>query len=248
MPQGELGIIEVREHFTGGPVDGGTVNASGGFIGQVGYASVNEGSLAMTVDEPGGILAATTDTGDNDNFALWAGPFKPADGGMIMEVRFKYSNVDCAIWTGFTETLSLATPVMPSEFATATMTYNGTGGLVGIQYDVDGTTDDFRAVMGDGGAATASAGNGTRANATVTADKWFIARIEVDPDGTARVYFGHSGLASNQGLQLVKTYAAGGITTTDVFHAALMIENRSANARILETDYFFAKGYVDWTS
>ena len=36
---------------------------------------VNEGLVVATVDEPGGVINITTDTGDNDNFAyLAAGP------------------------------------------------------------------------------------------------------------------------------------------------------------------------------
>lgn len=213
-------------------------------VGNFGFVSVNEGSFEWTVDEPGGIVAITTDTGDNDNAALMAGTFKPADGGMFMEARFKFSNVDCAIFAGFTETLALDTPVMPAEFATATMTYNGTGGMIGVNYDVDGTTDDFRAVGGDGGAATGDADtNGTAASETITADEWYIVRVEVDPDGTGRVYVGHK----NSTLDKVKEFNTAPITATDVFYAVLMIENRTATARVLEVDYMCAEGGRDWT-
>lgn len=220
---------------------------NGGFGGGVGFCSVNEGSFASTVDEDGGILAITTDTGDNDNAVLMAGPFKPSIGAVQMETRFKYSNVDCAIYAGFTETLVTATPVMPAEFATATMTYNGTGGMVGIQYDVDGTTDDFRAVMGDGGAAVASSSNGIRANATVTADRWLIVRVILNQDGSAEIWLGDVGhIANNRpSMRLIQRFTAG-LTPADLFYAILMIENRSANARVLEVDYFTGEAFRDW--
>lgn len=215
----------------------------------LGFTSVNEGSFASTVDEPGGILAITTDTGDDDNAALFSGPFKPADGTLTFEARFKYSNVDLAIFVGFTQTLDGATPVMPAEFATTTMTYNGTGGMVGFNYDVDGTTDDFRAVMGSGGAAVAGSGNGTRANATLTADAWFEARVVIYPDGAAECWLGHQGDVDSQShprLKLVKRFEAGGISATAVYFPTLMVENRSGNARVLEVDYMRGWANRDW--
>lgn len=247
MAQSEWGEILVEEDFTGFDADKtwgtGTFN-----VGRVFVCSVNEGSIEHTVDEPGGIVAFTTDTGDNDNVAIFAGPLKAADGPLVVETRFKYSNVDCAVFAGFTETLDGTTPVMPAEFATATMTYNGTGAIVGAQYDVDGTTDDFRAVFGDAGAALTGNGadaNGTRTNATLTADRWFIVRAEIDPNGAARVYFGDQ--TANSQMKLIKSIT-GGIPTDVVLFPTLMIENRSANARVLEVDYFRARGYRDWAS
>lgn len=242
-PQGSFGSTEVFEDFLG--VDPDATWAAGGFdLGSVSVTSVNEGSVETTVDEPGGIIAITTDTADNDNVALYAGTFQPSLGPVVMECRYKYSNVDIAIFAGFTETLAKDTPVMPAEFATATMTYNGSGGMIGIQYDVDGTTDDFRAVMGDGGVATGGSGNGTRANSDVTADKWLVTRVEIDPDGKGRVY--HASRADND-LKLVKSFTAG-LTPTDQFHAVLFAENRSGAARVLEVDYFYAKGGRDWNT
>lgn len=241
--QGSFGRTEVFEDFLG--VDPDATWAAGGFaIGGVSVTSVNEGSVETTVDEPGGIIAITTDTADNDNVALYAGTFQPSLGPVVMEARYKYSNVDTSIFCGFTETLAKDTPVMPAEFATATMTYNGTGGMIGIQYDVDGTTDDFRAVMGDGGVATGGSGNGTRANATVTADGWMITRVEIDPNGAGRVYHGS---AAGSELKLVKTFTAG-LTPTDQFYAVLFCENRSGSARVLEVDYFYASGGRDWNT
>lgn len=249
---GSVGKIKLCNDFLGSynSVAWGSAQlVAGDGLGGMGFTSVNEGSFASTVDEPGGILAITTDTGDNDNAALFLGPFQPSTGGPVVnEWRYKYSNVDCAIFCGFTETLAADTPVMPAEFATATMTYNGTGGMVGIQYDVDGTTDDFRAVMGDGGAAKADSGNGIRANATVTADRWFITRVVLNPDGSAEVWHSDSGHVDGSGypvLRLIKKFDAG-INPADLFFATLMIENRSAAARVLEVDYGFVEAGRDW--
>lgn len=215
----------------------------------IGFTSVNEGSFGSTVDESGGILAITTDTGDDDNAALIVGKFAPRDGKMVVRARFKYSNVDCAVFFGFAETMSLTTPVMPAEFATVTMTYNP-GGLIGIQYDVDGTTDDFRAVMGDGSAAISDSGSGIRANATVTADRWLEAEVILNEDGSGEVWLGDTGHLLSSGeekLNLIKNFRTGTLLTpADLFYAVLMVENRSANARVFEIDYIDVSAGRDW--
>lgn len=249
------GEIEIWSDFTGdlGDVAWGTGTLVAPLASGIGFTSVNEGSFASTVDEPGGILAITSDTGDNDNAVLFAGPFLPRDGGCEMKARFKYSNVDCAIFVGFAETIARDTPVMPAEFATATMTYNP-GNMIGFNYDVDGTTDDFRAVMGDGSAALLDSGNGIRANATVTADRWFEAYVKVHVDGSGECWLsdlGHIDGDSTPTLRLIKHFrlskgaTTGGLNTTDPIFAVLMIENRSGNARVLEIDYFGALGFRD---
>lgn len=248
------GRIEFENDFTGiynDVVWGTGTLVNGGFGGGIAFTSVNEGSFASTVDEEGGILAITTDTADNDNACLFAGPFKPANGQMVGEARIKYSNVDTSVFVGFTETLALDTPVMPAEFATATMTYNGTGGMVGMQYDVDGTTDDWRACMGDAGAASGGSGNGTRANATVTADRWAIVRVILNQDGSAECWLGDIGHVATGGntnypaMRLIKRFTAG-LTPADLFYFCVFAENRSANARVLEVDYMEGYGFRDW--
>jgi len=244
------GRIEFGSDFTGvyNNVVWGTGVLVAPFDGGIGFTSVNEGTFASTVDEDGGILAITTDTADNDNAALFAGPFKPSVGALWMEARFKYSNVDTSVFVGFCETLALDTPVMPAEFATATMTYNGSGGMVGLQYDVDGTTDDWRACMGDAAAGTGGSGTtGVRANATVTADRWVIARVILNADGSAECWLGDVGHISNNypAMRLIKRFTAG-VTPTDLFYAVLFAENRSGTARVLEVDYICGEAFRDW--
>ena len=204
---------------------------------------------ASTVDETGGILSVATGGSDDDNFVLRAGVFSPRDGKMKVYSRFKYSNVGCAIFFGFAETLDTTTPVMPAEFATATMTYNP-GGMVGFQYDSDGTTDDFRAVMGYGSAAISDSSNGTRVNATLTADRWFESEVVLNEDGSAELWFGDSGHANSTNenkFRLIKRFTSGTLlTTTDLFFAVLMIENRSGATRTLEVDCFEGEAGRDW--
>lgn len=239
IQQGSFGRIRVMEDFLGAPEVAAmtTVAAS---IGDIGYVCVNEGSFAPVVDEPGGIVQITTDTADDDNCFLYAGPFKPADGGCVMEARFKMADITTgAVWVGFSETLDATTPVMPSEFATATMTYNGSGGMAGLNFDSDGTTDDWRAVVADAGAVDGSltTSSGTRAYEAPVNDEWDIARVEISAGGWVTIMLNGNTIESFQSH----------LTTTDVFHACLGIENRSGAASVLEVDYFYAEGGRDWT-
>ena len=244
MPQSEHGKTDIWDDFLGPDNDltwgTGTVR-----VGDWGFVSVAEGSFEWTVDEPGGVVAITTDTGTSDNAVLFGGTFTAANGALVTEWRFKFSSLTCAIYCGWAETLNLATPVMPAEFSSSTMTYNG-GATLGFNYDVDGTDDDFRAVGADGSAVLSGAdANGTRANETITVDEWYIIRVVVNPDGSAKCLIGHDGGIDGE-FQLVKEISAG-ITVTDQLYAMLMIENRGGGAVVLEVDYGYASGNRDWT-
>jgi len=246
VPQGR-GIIRFGHDFTGGNGTAAALDASG--IQAFGVGTEVYGN---TVDESGGILAFATGASDNDNAVLRAGPFAPRDGKMVVNARFKYSNVDTSVFVGFSETLDPTTPVMPIEFATGTtLTFNGTGGMVGLLYDVDATTDDFRALMGDAAGGISDTGAlGIRANATLTADRWFEATVILNEDGSAECWLGDSGHADSNSMnkmRLIKRFSSGTLLTpTDLFFACLIIENRSGNTRTLEIDYFEGQGGRDW--
>ena len=235
---GQFGKIRVFNDFIApqGDVTWGTgvVELGGG----VSFVSVNEGTVNDVADESGGVLQFLTDTADNDNVCLLAGKFDPSQGGVVMEARFKVADdLGVGIFVGFSETMALDTPVCPAEFGTTTMTYNGTGGMVGAQYDDDGTTDNWRAVMGDGGAAVASSANGIIATQTApSANDWQLVRVELHPDGSGDVYVNN---------EHVKAFDAG-LTPTDLVYAVLLVENRTGAGRELEVDYFYAEGARDW--
>ena len=244
------GKIYFGSDFTGifdghGPGDSGVIAAGGENLEYgVGLIAVNEGSYASLSDESGGVIAITTDTGDNDNSALVAGKFAPRDGKMIVRSRFKVLAVDSVgIFMGFAETLSIAAPVMPAGFANTAMTYQA-GGMVGLQFDSDGTTDDWRAVMGDGSAAISDSVQGIRATATVINDSFFETEVILHEDGSGECWLGHSGNQNSSGfnkLRRVKHFTAGTLlTNTDTFYAVLMFENHNGGgAEVLEVDYFY---------
>ena len=252
MPRGNFGEIRAFNDFTGTqgtlPVWNATsVDLTGGW----GLYSVNEGTINDVKDEEGGVIQFLTDTGDNDNAAIVAGPFKPSNGGCVIEARFKVADdLNVALFAGFMETMVVATPVMAAEYATATMSIAGSGGVAGVQYDMDGTTDFFRAASGDGGAVTGKNQKGTTITATtttssgqtVTADKFVVARVEISPNGRIDYL-----LAADTELTQFESIT-GAITASDLFYAVLMIENREAAAKEFEVDYVYARGFRDWTA
>jgi len=244
MSIGTDGRIECWEHFLGFSADSYIDTAQP--LGCNGVMSYGVGALtfAATVDEPGGVLSITTDTTDDYNVALWIGPFKPSDGGVWMEARFKTDAInDNAVYVGFTETLNATTPVMPAEFATESFVYNGAGGMVGLQFDSDGTTDDWRAVAGDAGTANVDCdSDATRAYNAPVADAYDVVRVEIDPAGNGDVY-----LADDSGaLRKIKSFTTP-VTSTDLEYAVVMLENRANAAAVIEVDYFNAGGFIDWT-
>lgn len=257
MARGTIGAIKFGSDFLGifpeAVVPSATLNEMLG--GELWLIGVQEGSIIGTFDEPGGVLDITTDVGDNDNQVIYTGMFKPIDGGMWMEARFKITDsvaaTRAAVWCGFTETLAKDTPVMPVERTGTTNTFNA-GGSLGVMFDSDSTILRFFATAADGSAALAAKNSKTGTaittgvldlGNTMTADRWYVVRVEIGSNGKGRVYFGD--IDSGDELELVfeNTTALG---TGDNFHAALLIENRSAANERLEVDYFIGEGYRDW--
>ena len=245
MGIGSFGRVRVFEDFLGmAGVSAGAAPATDvvSRIGQLSFVGVAEGTTTMTVDEPGGILALSTTGTDNDNACIFAGPFKPSDGGVVMEFRFKMEDIaSSAVFAGWSETLHQTTaPTMPAEStgATPTLSFTGTGGVAGLLHDKDNTTAVWRAVAGDAGAVATDL---TTATGTVSAapvnDEWDIVRVEIDVNGDARIY--HDGALIDD----VKAC----VTATDVGYCILMLEERAATVERLEVDYFYAEGGRDWS-
>ena len=135
--------------------------------------------------------------------------------------------------------MALDTPVMPAEFATATMTYNGSGGMLGLVWDPDATTNAWKAACGDGGAVSGSAvfgANGTDATDAAVLDEYDIVRVELSSDGIGSVWHDDELVAKG----------ATGLTSTDLFYAVLLCENRSGAAEEFEVDYVYASAVRDW--
>lgn len=245
MAKGSFGRVRIFEDFLG--MAGASAGAAPttdvvSRMGQLSFVGVNEGTTTMTVTEPGGILAMTTAGANNDNAVLFAGPFKPSDGGVVMEVRFRMEDItSSAVFAGWTETLNQTdAPTMPAESTgdTPTLSFTGTGGLAGMLHDKNNTTAVWRAVAGDAGAVASdlTTATGTVSSAPVN-DKWDIVRVEMDVNGDAKIY--HNGT-------LIDDVAAC-VTASDYGFVCVMLEARAGTAEILEVDYFYAEGGRDWS-
>ena len=244
MPQGSFGEIRAFNDFTALASDVTLVAGVNDLPGGQGWAaiSVNEGTVAEIVDESGGVIQFTTDTADNDNVCLIAGKFDPSKGPVSFEARFKCPTVVTrqAVYAGLTETMALGTPVMPAEFATATMTYNGSGGMLGLVWDPDASTNAWKAVCGDGGGVSNSGNygaNGTNATDAMVADEYDIVRVNLYPSGFGEVWHDEELVASGQTS----------LTASDLVYAVLMMENRTSANEELQVDYVAAKGVRDWS-
>lgn len=218
-------------------------------------------AVTHTVDEGGGVIAFSGAAGAGDGVVITTSPMIPtANGTMVVEARCKVSAAtDYRFFCGFQQTVSLSETVNPFTLSGTTLTDNDGGEVVGFYYDTGATTDDFRfhasaAGVADtaaaldyalGGATTLGA-LGVRCNATLTADRWFICRVEIDPDGTARGYFGDETMANVNGLTHIATLAAGTLTTTVPYFPILQLLEESTGDPTHEVDYFKATGNRDW--
>lgn len=214
-----------------------------------------------TVDEGGGVASFSGAAGAADGIAIITSPMIPGQNGtMVVEARCKVSAAtDYRFFCGFQETVSQTETVNPYTLSGTTLTANAAGEVVGFYYDTAATTDDFRFMAGSNssastgaalsyalGGATTLGSLGIRCNATLTADRWFIARIELDTDGTARGFFGDETMANVNGLTHIATLKAGELSTTAAYFPIVQLLESSTGDPTHEIDYFKATGNRDW--
>ena len=221
------------------------------------------GDVAMdhTVDEGGGVASFSGAAGAADGVVITTSPMIPAGNGtMVVEARCKVSAAtDYRFFCGFQQTVSLSETVNPFTLSGTTLTANAAGEVVGFYYDTQATTDDFRFMAGSNSAASTAAALdyalggattlgslGVRCNVTLTADRWFVARVELDADGTARGYFGDETMANVNGLTHIATLKAGDLSTTVAYFPIVQMLEQSTGDPTHEIDYFKALGNRDW--
>ena len=97
--------------------------------------------------------------------------------------------------------------------------------------------------MGDGGAAVAASGDGTRLDKGAWVnDEYAVLQVALGPSGSSIC---RAGLTDGNELSIVQTFTAG-LVATDLVYACLMAENRSAAAEEFEADYAYASGGRNW--
>ena len=264
--QSTYGKLAFNEDFLGIGATAAIADATAGTrYNDIGLIAISgQTDLDYTVDEPNGVISFTGAGAAADGIALYTAPMRPDRNGTIwMEARFKNASAtDWRTFAGFMSTLNQAEPVNPFTLSGTTLTANNSGEAVGFYTDAAATTDDFRFLSSTAGTAdltayynyalngvpgTGAAGTlGIRANCTLTADSYVIARVEMDPDGTTRGYFGHESMANNTGLTLVATLKGGTMTTTALYFPVLLIAATSTGDPLIEVDYFRGGGNRYW--
>ncbi len=260
--QGSRGKLRIFEDFHG---RAGAVTVSDATLirhNDLAIAALSgDATLDWAVDESGGVMTISGAGGAADGAALYGSPMVPAsDGTMVIEVRWKSSVVtDCRLFVGFQETVSAAEPVNPFTLSGTTLTSNDGGEVVGFYFDAQATVDDFRFHASSAGAedtaaalsyalggATTLGALGVRANATVTAARWSILRVEIDPDGAVRGYAGDETMANVNGLTLIAAMKAGTLSTTALYFPIVITACHSTGDPLHSLDYILIEGNRDW--
>lgn len=213
------------------------------------------------VTESGGVSTFSGAAGAGDGAAVIHSPMVPTSNGtMVIEARWKSSVVtDCRLFVGFQQTASLSETVVPFTLSGTTLTVNAAGEVVGFYFDAQATTDDLRFMAGSNSAASTAAALsyalggqttlgslGVRCNATVTADRWAILRVELDSDGTARGFAGDETMANPNGLTHIATLKAGDLSTTTLYHPVVSMTAHSTGDPLHSLDYILVEGNRDW--
>ena len=270
--QSVFGKIRVFEDFLGIGATASLADATAGtrFNDLCLVAISGQTEIDWTVDESGGVVNFTGAGGAADGIAILGAPMQPSTNGtVVFEARYKMgSATDMRVFMGWQETASLSETVNPYTLSGTTLTSNAAGNVVGFYADTQATTDDFRFMAGTNSAAATSGAVsvgaavknltgqatttlgalGVRSGVTYTADSWYISRVEIDPDGGARGYFGHSTMANQKGLSLIATLAPGVISKTALYFPHLHLAAQSTGDPLIEVDYFGFTGNRDWAA
>ena len=263
--QDTYGRIGFFEDFLGAPAASTISDATAGTRWNEVTLVAISGDVAMdhTVDESGGVASFSGAAGAADGVALLGSPMQPSTNGTIVAGgRFKVSAAtDYRFFGGLQETISLSETVNPYTLSGTTLTANAAGNVLGFYYDTQATTDDFRFMAGTNSAAattgalsyalsgaTTLGSLGIRCNATLTADKWMVWRIELAPDGSARAYFGDETMANTTGLTLIASLKSGVVSSTALYVAHMHLAEQSTGDPTHEVDYFYQHGNRDWAA
>ena len=262
--QDSFGRIGFFEDFNGYAATASIADATAGTrYNDLTIAAVNgQTELFFTVDESGGVIQFNGAGGAGDGAALWGAPMvASSNGALSMGARYKgASATDLRVFVGWQETVAAAEPVNPFTLSGTTLTSNNGGEVVGFYTDTAATTDDYRFHYSKDGTENTTAtvvapingettlgALGVRALATITADSWVVARIEIDTQGNVRGWLGAAGMANQTGLSFVARLD-GTFDSGAVVFPMLHLAASSTGDPLLECDYIWAKGARDWSA
>lgn len=270
--QSDFGKLSVFEDFFGYAASATISDGTAGTLYNDLTLVAISGDVAHinVVDESGGVGSFSGAAGAADGINAHVGVFQPSSNGPITyEARFKKgSATDLQIFVGWQETVSQSETVNPFTLSSATLTSNDGGNVWGFYADSTATTDDFRlhasldgvelttaavtvgpSVRSLTGQATTTLGAlGVRCGVTLTSDSYYIARLIINPDGSAEGWFGHTTMANTTGLSLIGRVPAGTLDKDALYFAVWHSADASTGDTLNEIDYFAAKGSRDWAA
>jgi hypothetical protein len=206
------------------------------------------------ITEPNGVWTFSGAGAAADGAAL-IGPVSRPDrnGTMTVMWRGKVSTAaDARFFLGFASTADRDETVNPFTLSGTTLTANNAGEAVGWYFDSQATTDQVRFMSSSAGVADTTAavfnhqtGSLTTLGSlgigatsmTLTADKYFMCKIEMDPDGTVRGYIGDETM-SVKGMKLIATLSKGTMGTTSLYNPLCMMVAQTTGDPLWSCDFF----------
>ncbi len=195
-----------------------------------------------TTDETDGILARETGTSTGDTAVVGSGAvFSPATNGpLALEARVKMPVItNQAAWVGFSTQSGGADEVQDAGTLDAS-----TVDAAGLAFDTGIDANQWNEYIATGSAETRQ----NLVGEIITADRWQVLRVEVDPDGTVRTYiadtFGKSGFGTGA-LRLIASRTAA-ISPTALLFAEVYSGANTTAAAIVEVDYYHLTAGRDW--
>jgi hypothetical protein len=215
-----------------------------------------------TVDESNGVWSFNGAGAAADGVALLGAPMRPdRNGTIVVGGRAKSSSAaDFRFFGGFMSTADKDETVNPFTLSGTTLTANNAGEAVGWYFDAGATTDGMRFMSSTAGAADTAAsvvneqtGVTTTlgslgvlcSSMTVTADKYFVWKVEMDPSGAVRAFIGDETMGV-RGMKLIASLKAGTLATTSLYFPTMILAATSTGDPLLEADYFYAEGKRYW--
>lgn len=214
--------------------------ANSATLGQGTVSGVGTEAMVQVTDETDGVAAFVTasSAGDTCVFGLNA-VFAPASNGpLALECRVKQPTAADAAWMGFADQSGGTDEVVDGGSIDGSIT-----DCAGLYFDDAVDADQWNEYIGTGGAETQQ----NLVTETITADEWQVLRVEIDPDGTVRMYIAdelHASGVGEGGLRLIASRSAAVLTTALLFPEVYSASNSGTGT--LEVDYFHFTANRDW--
>ena len=225
---GSKGRIEVFLDFTEDTLNADVVTST----------ADASGTVAITADAVGGVVALTTDANNNDmNEIAISQPVRAQDGPVFFETKFQVAGIATLAFTiGLTDDPAEDANTLPVELSTTTFASNAST-FVGVVFDTAADTDNFYFFAVDDDSDTSLAITELNTGLAPVAASDTIVSIELHDRGSS------DGMAD----AVITVKKANGtfkqkrieraVDRDCKLYAHIGLENRTTAARVLSVDY-----------